>query len=140
MKKKLKSILLIDNSEADIFLMSRVIKKSDFFDKILVSYNAQEALDMLFTNNEKECIHPDLILLDINMPGMTGWDFLDEYIKLSEKIKTNTIICMISTSEAIEDKEKANQYDILNAFINKPLTLEEFISIINTNFADYCEN
>jgi len=138
MKKKLKSILLIDNSEADIFLMSRVIKKSDFFDKILVSYNAQEALDRLFANNEKECIHPDLILLDINMPGMTGWDFLDEYIKFSEKMKTNTIICMISTSEAIEDKEKANQYDILNAFINKPLTLEEFISIIDTNFADYC--
>ena len=62
-----------------------------------------------------------MILLDINMPIMNGFEFLDQYEKLNDGTKSSIVICMLTTSLAKEDLEASKQYDILSDYIDKPL-------------------
>ena len=130
MKKRLKSILLVDDSRADTFLHERVIKKTELSEKVLVCSGAREALDMVSKEVDGEIQSPDLILLDINMPNMSGWDFLDEYRKLNEEVKRNSVICMLTTSDAEEDIKKAKSYDLVKGYYNKPLMLDDLMKMV----------
>ena len=82
MKEKLRNILLIDDSKADNFISSRIIKKSDVTNEITVTHGAREALDYLGKSVDGNYPKPEIIFLDINMPDMTGWYFLNEYEQL----------------------------------------------------------
>jgi response regulator RpfG family c-di-GMP phosphodiesterase len=64
------------------------------------------------------------------MPGMNGWEFLDEYDKLDEKSKEGIIICMLTTSYATPDIEKAKSNDCIHSFISKPLTKEKLLTVL----------
>lgn len=134
MTQRLNGILLIDDSEADIFLMSRTIKKAAITEHLITTYEAQEALDYLSNLKNYETSTVDLIFLDINMPSMTGWEFLEDYNRLPEAVKSKMVLCMITTSTAIEDKEKAAKYELIKQFINKPLTPKKLTAIIEEHF------
>jgi len=68
--------------------------------------------------------HPDMIFLDINMPGMNGWEFLEEYSKLDKQRQSEVIIIMLTTSDSPSDKAKAAALDIVADYKTKPLTKE----------------
>jgi len=137
MKKKIGNILLIDDSQADNFISSRVINKAAVTEKITTTFGAREALDYLTTSVNGQFPKPEIIFLDINMPDMTGWDFLDEYRLLDEAQEAGVIVCMLTTSKANNDREKAAGYDEINDYLGKPLTIQKLIFIIEQYFPDY---
>jgi CheY-like chemotaxis protein len=127
MRKKLQSILLVEDDEATNFISQMVIKKLDCAEHVHVAWNGAEALDYLKRSGNA----PDLILLDINMPAINGWEFLDEYVKLKEEEKSQVIVVMLTTSLNPDDKQRADKNPAIAGFRNKPLTpalMDEILS------------
>ncbi|MGB3591357.1 MAG: response regulator [Nonlabens sp.] len=137
LKKKLKNVLLIDDSESDNFFHSRQIRKSGITDEIKITHGGEEALEFLQTECDGVYPQPTLIFLDINMPGMDGWEFLDEYEKLDEACKGGFILTMLSNSIDQRDKEKATTYNAVKGFYRKPLQEDYLIEIMNKYFPEY---
>lgn len=128
MRKKLRSILLIDDDEPTNFLNEMVLKKVDCAEEILVFQSAEKAVDFLNAST----IVPDLIFLDINMPAMNGWDFLEAYQQLPAE-KRKAVIVMLTTSINPDDRVKARQIAAVAGFKHKPLTRE----IVEEVLTDY---
>lgn len=132
--KILKNILLVDDDEATNYLNHKMIKASGLVENIFVAKNGEEALEILLNNFKQNIEQPDLIFLDINMPVMNGWEFITEYQKLDNELKAKLIIIMLTVSLNPDDEEKAKSIKDINAFRNKPLTLEMIIEIINNYY------
>ncbi|MFP9099235.1 response regulator [Flavobacterium sp. RHBU_24] len=126
MSKTVNHILLIDDNKIDNFFHERIIKKYDPQIKITTLRTAYEALDFIQSQEEK----PNIIFLDINMPGMSGWEFLDEYKKLKHLYQDVMIVVMLTTSENPDDKARALTHGMLSDFRSKPLTLEILKEVI----------
>lgn len=135
MKQKLNCVLLIDDDEPTNVLTQMIIEESGHTTHIEVAQSGQEALEYLLKtkDNNTDSPSPDLIFLDINMPAMNGWEFLEEYKKLD--LERKVIIVMLTTSLFPEDKTKADEMKEISAFENKPLTEENFEKIFNQYFS-----
>ena len=114
--------MLIDDNELDIFVNKKLIVDDNFASRITIHPSAQSALDDLKKNSASADEIPNLIFLDIMMPGMDGFGFLDEFDKLDDSVKKKTRIVMLSTSESFKDLNRANQNKYVYKFLNKPLT------------------
>lgn len=136
--KKLNCILLIDDNPADNEFHKIKIKKADACDHIQVTTGGCEALAYIIKAGEmgQSQIYPkpDLIFLDINMPGMNGFDFLEEYHKLDERLKSKVVIIMLTTSLNPDDQTRAKNYTEVNDFQNKPLTVEIVREVVEKYF------
>lgn len=129
MSKTVKSIMLIDDNKVDNFFHQRVIRKYDDTIEVITKESGQEALDYLTESTRKH--DPDIIFLDINMPGMNGWEFIEHYNELDPKLHNSNIVVMLTTSGNPDDKSIADTYHVVSEFRTKPLTtkmLEEVIS------------
>lgn len=131
MNKELRSILLIDDNPDDNFFHERAIRKVNSESVVVAKDSGFDALEYL---KSTEC-HTDLIFLDINMPKMNGWEFLVQYGELSEDLKCDTLIIMLTTSDNIDDLEKARISSSVTDFITKPLTKEKMDSICKRYFS-----
>lgn len=136
---KLRSILLIDDNEDDNFIHSRIIRHSGFSGELSIAYDGREALELLLhqkelPEGEGDYFQPDLIFLDINMPRMDGWEFLEEYNKLTPSQKGSLIVVMLTNSDNPDDKEKADSLAYITEFANKPLTSETLQGIVQKFF------
>jgi CheY-like chemotaxis protein len=141
MKKTLNCVLLVDDDECDNFFHRRVIAKAGICNHIEIAINGKEALDFLTnkgrnTQSENSFFQPELIFLDLNMPVMDGWKFLEEYQKHDNIDKKNTVIIILSTSINPADKLKAEQLVGNGRFEYKPLTLEMINRILKEHFPD----
>ncbi|MEE4000964.1 response regulator [Tenacibaculum sp. FZY0031] len=132
--KKLHTILLIDDDPATNFLHKLIIEKENCAEHVLCKQSAEEALVYLKFNIENNIPHPELIFLDINMPKMNGWDFLEEYKKFDKNKQAKKIVIMLTTSLDPNDKEKAKAINQINEFRSKPLTKEKLQSVLTSNF------
>lgn len=121
-----KSVLVVDDDKICNFLTVNALKKAGIEGEIEVVINGLEAIKLLqgITSN-----FPDLILLDINMPIMDGLEFLKNYE--SEGFIGKSKIAMYTSSIREADKEIAFKYGDVFDFINKPLTHEKLIDLIN---------
>src|SRR5690554_1925294 len=137
MKIKLKNVLLIDDSESDNFYHLRKIKKMGISDNIHTCFSGQEALNYLKSELEGTHPQPTLIFLDINMPGMNGWEFLEEYEKLELAQKGEVVLTMLSNSIDPRDQEKAGKYNSVKGYYSKPLSESALTSILDNHFSDY---
>jgi CheY-like chemotaxis protein len=126
MDKKLNSILLIDDDEPTNFLNRRMLEGMDCADKIQVIQKAQEALTYLnkLAVSEDATPFPDIIFLDINMPAMDGWEFLEAVRSIMKAKKKPIMLIMLTTSLNPEDEQKARDSEQVAAFKNKPLSRE----------------
>ncbi|MFV8342793.1 response regulator [Flavobacterium sp. XS2P39] len=121
MKNKLTYI--IDDDKMSVKLMTILMSKNNFCEDVHPFYNAQTALDKLKQNCTETDDLPDAILLDLNMPIMDGWQFLDEFILLP--IKKEISIFIITSSIDPIDIEMAKQHDTIKDYIMKPITTEK---------------
>lgn len=126
-----KTIWVIDDDPIYKIIVKKIIEKSAIFSETCSYNNGKEALDeilKLIENNDS--LLPDIILLDINMPVMDGWEFLEalensKYRMMGKKIA----IYIVSSSIAIEDKNKSKQYVDVLGYLSKPITINDLITI-----------
>lgn len=136
MNQKLNCILLIDDDEATNYLHGIIIKTANCATHIKLAINGVEALAYLELAYQNKQPKPDLILLDINMPVMNGWDFLEEYKKIPAEQKSKAVVVMLSTSLNPDDKLRATLIPDISGFKNKPLDDGALRDILNTYFPD----
>ena len=141
MNPKLKCIMLIDDDEPTNFLTRMIIDEADCTEHIQVEDSGERAFDYLLNSakagyNSKQYPWPDLIFLDINMPAMNGWEFLEKYKELGKKPGRNTIITMLTTSLNPDDKNKADDIADVTDFRHKPLTNEIVNEILQQYFVE----
>ena len=134
MNKNLKCIMLVDDNHDDNFFHEREIKKIKLTNIVKTKNSGIEALEYLKSKNDNKDPHPDLIFLDINMPGMNGWEFLQEYNKLDKELQSHAIIIMLTTSQNPDDEARAKTWPFVSDYVTKPLTKEIMQNIVNKYF------
>lgn len=130
MKEILKYVLLIDDDHATNFIHRKIIEKSQITKHIEVVLNGEEALNYIDKTSDF-FESPAIIFLDINMPVMDGWEFLDSYENLKVSQKDKTMIVMMSTSFNPDDKLKAENIKCVDCYKSKPMTYEIIEEIIS---------
>lgn len=129
-----KSIMLVDDDDISNFVTKDVIEKSDVVEDVFVALNGREALDLLKAKcEESDEDKPLLIFLDINMPVMDGFEFLEEFEEYSDDLKEDVYVVMLTSSEDEDDVKRAKLHTI-SGYIPKPLTLEKMTEVMSKLF------
>ena len=129
--QKLNSILLVDDDATTNFLNEMLFRNLEVADKLLVAEDGAQALELLA--QQTEAGEPNLILLDVNMPGMNGMQFLEAYKQLPEAQRTSTIIIMLTTTMGANDLARLDELQIAG-LVSKPLTQEKIDSLLQLHF------
>ncbi|MHC0448184.1 response regulator [Flavobacterium sp. 3-218] len=122
----LEQILCIDDDPITLMLCKKVISKSSFSHEVITAQNGEEALhhfNVLKYTNDKAKKRPELIFLDLNMPIMGGWEFLDHFTSPDYKEFNTVPVIVLSSTIDPEDLAKAKKYPIIIDFLSKPITL-----------------
>ena len=127
---RFKSVLLVEDDPITILVCDRIMKMNSFSEKVKSCENGKFALDHLKEVIEKEPkLAPEIIFLDINMPVMNGWDFLEEYEKIKDSLPQLPRIFILSSTVDPEDYKRAKSYTSVEDFISKPLSKENLDKI-----------
>lgn len=134
--KKINSVLIVDDSNSDVFLASHHLQESGLYSHVWSVNDGQAALDLYLDETSARRKHPghppDLILLDINMPRLNGFEFLDKFQEINRSASPAVVIVMVTSSEFAEDIKRAKSYDIVADYLVKPLELEAAIRLAET--------
>lgn len=120
-------VLIIDDDEIVVFIEKKMMAKHEISQKPVIFKRALPALDYLRERRGSE--NQFLILLDINMPGLSGWEFLEEIETWPEKQKFHVV--MITSSVTMKDKGKAEKFSRVKEFLEKPITTADCSRIKN---------
>ena len=137
--EKLNSILLIDDDINTSFLNKRIIQRTGITACVKLFPGACEALTFLQDAHAGKEVYPQpgIIFLDLNMPVMNGWKFMEQYGKLPEYLRLQTRVVVLSSSIDIEDTMRAARDSNISRFMSKPLLKEPLMSIIVEYFEAY---
>jgi CheY-like chemotaxis protein len=140
MKKKLNCILLIDDDEPTNYLNRMTLEQVECAQYIQVVQSGHDALDLLMRQGKyvelPDCPRPDLIFLDINMPAMDGWEFLEKYRLLPPAQKASIVMIMLTTSLNPDDEARARAIPEIDGFENKPLRADRLREVLKNYFPD----
>jgi CheY-like chemotaxis protein len=130
MNRNVNKVLLVDDDEDANFFQEKLIKKAGFAKTVDKACNGVEALDYL-----QDCIAgkyalPEIIFLDLNMPKMNGWNFLEKYNQFSEEIKSKIVLIVLTSSVNPDDAERAKHTPEVKGYKNKFLNKEQLSEIL----------
>lgn len=131
---QLNCVLLIDDHLPTNVLHQLAIESTKLVKQVKSFTKANDALLYLLENEHKNYVKPNLIFLDINMPGMNGWEFIEAYKRLPNEKKSDIVLLMLSTSTHPSDLEKAEQEDEVQDYIYKPLNAEIMEAVMEQYF------
>ena len=117
--QKFGTVMLIDDNANDNFLHACVLRQADAANEILEFIYADDALAYLKNAGRSQI---DAIFLDINLPRMNGWEFLDAYGELYEELRKGTLLVMVSGTIDPEDVRRAEAHPLIDTFVSKPIT------------------
>ena len=126
-----KKVMIVDDTLVDRYTASYVMKKNAFAAEVLEFDMATKAIEYLETNKDNGEMLPEIILLDISMPEMDGFQFLDRLALLPKCIEQSCCIIMLSSSLNPEDHQRADDNPVVKKFINKPLSKADLDEIRN---------
>jgi CheY-like chemotaxis protein len=126
---KFKNVLLIDDNEVNNMLHERLLEMSEFGESIVVYQAAPDGLEYLTSIANDDSKIPEIIFLDIRMPIMDGFGFLDAFNNLPDSIKLKSKVVMLSSTLDPEDNERAATYPVVIKMLMKPLNIEHLASI-----------
>lgn len=129
--KKINTLFLVDDDSVFQYLTRKLLLKTAMVKHIKIFNNGQEAIDFLKAVQGKKEEIPEIILLDLSMPVMDGWEFLEEYLMLQPRLEKRITIYIISSSINPRDIERAKKINAVTDFIIKPVTREKFSEIIS---------
>lgn len=122
----IRQILLIDDDEITNFVNKKIIESFvGDGENVKTLLSAKEALSYLKTCSTESVKMPELILLDLNMPEMSGWEFLDEFKKRFKSEELTTKIFLLSSSQNPEDIEQSKKYECVSGFMGKPFNKDK---------------
>lgn len=122
---KRKKILIVDDDAVFKLIAKKMFERSGDLFEVTFAENGLEAINLLTTLiNENSVMMPDIILLDIEMPIMNGWDFMEAFKKLPSETTDHICIYTVSSSIAPEDRHKTASYPQIKDYITKPLTVD----------------
>lgn len=114
-------VMLVDDNEIDNIINEKIIEANRFADTILIFQTGQESLEYLASNQNNAEKLPDIIFLDINMPFMDGFQFLEKFEALSPLVQGKCKIIMLSSSISPKDIDRAASNRFVKKYLNKPL-------------------
>ncbi|CAA9196535.1 response regulator [Flavobacterium bizetiae] len=115
--------LVIEDNLIDQLVITQLLTKGMQIEQIVIANNGKEGIEWLTTQKKNQSL---IILLDIQMPIMNGFEFLDAFHKLNKEIKKETQIYVLSSTLDPEELEHINKNDDVSGFLNKPFPIEEF--------------
>ncbi|MFD2563358.1 response regulator [Aquimarina rubra] len=132
MSQNSKSVCIIDDDNMYVNLVIKVIKLKKLSEKIVVFNNGKEALNYFInsTQNIEDQIVPQVIFLDLNMPIMDGWQFIQEFEKIKDKISKKIDLYVVSSSIDARDINRAKSIDVVSDYLTKPIHLDDFEKIL----------
>ena len=130
--KKYHTVMLIDDNEIDNLINQKMIEAASIAENIYTHTGAKSAIEFL-RNMEKlevaDKVLPDVIFLDIDMPLMDGFQFLDEFEKLSNVAKKKCKIVMLTSSINPQDFNRSKKYENVRLYLNKPLSHDSIVKL-----------
>ena len=131
-KKKYKAVMLIDDNEIDNLINQKMIEAAAIADNIYTHTGAKSAIEFLRNIeriDEVDQVLPDVIFLDIDMPLMDGFQFLEEFEKLSNVVKKKCKIVMLTSSINPQDFSRSKKYENVKVYLNKPLSHDNIVKL-----------
>lgn len=132
-KSRFNTVMLIDDNEIDNFINEKMIEGCNIAPRVYIHTSSKSALEFLHNlqraKDIPEELIPEIIFLDINMPMMDGFQFIDEFEKMEKSITTHCKIVMLTTSINPADVERSKKYKNVIRYLNKPLTQESLDSL-----------
>ena len=127
---QIKTLTLVDDDDVFVFLTTKAIEQTNLVDLVKVFENGLDALNFLKENKNNLDALPEIILLDLSMPIMNGWQFLEEYVKLYPTIEKKITIYICSSSISPDDVTRAKAISEVSDYIIKPITKDKLIDLI----------
>ncbi len=127
------NVLIVDDTEMDVHFTVNIIKRSSIVKNIIIKQSVLEGLDYLQNCKYNRDPIPELIFLDMNMPHLDGFDFLEAFQQLDTRIKRYSKVVMLSATTDPNDIEKAVSNPTISHFIRKPLSMEALIRLTQLN-------
>ena len=126
-----KRVMIVDDTKIDRYVASHVLKKNKFAGEIIEFDMATKAISYLEQKQSEPELLPEIILLDVRMPEMDGFQFLEQLSLLPQSLKQSCCIVMLSSSLDPYDHDRAEKSPVVKKFLNKPLQKENFEEIIS---------
>lgn len=123
------NLLVIDDDDINIFIIKKIVEKADLNINMVSKGNGQQAIDYIKDSIANPEQFPNLMLIDINMPIMNGWEFIEAYQMLN--IQQSVDMYILSSSVYENDIEKTKSYTSVKGFISKPLSIERLKELVN---------
>ncbi|KAA5821194.1 response regulator [Algibacter amylolyticus] len=127
---------IVDDDDIYQYTIKKTIKSLDLDNSVMAFSDGEEALNFMIENLNKEDELPDIILLDINMPIMDGFQFMEEYIKIKPNLGKKITIYMVSSSVDNADLERANKISEISDYIIKPIQRGRIQTIVDNLIAN----